>query len=141
MTKTIARIVAGGAVLLSTLAPAPADAQSGDLRVLIPFAFSMGEKTLPAGQYVVSRTSQFVLLVRGHQGGAMVLGDQRRSRSAEETRLVFHRYGDAYFLRLVHFGGQTGYALRETKEERARAERVARLNPRPEQVSIAAELE
>lgn len=140
MTKTIARILAAGAVLLSTLAPAPADAQSGDLRAQIPFAFSVGEKTLPAGQYVVSRTSPFVLLVRGDQGGSIVLGEQRRSRSSEETRLVFHRYGDAYYLRRVYFGGHAGYALHETKKERAQANRLARLNSGGEPVSVAAKL-
>jgi hypothetical protein len=63
--------------------------------------------------------------VRSQARGVFIMAQRHETTaSAQECRLVFHRYGDRYFLRKVSFGGSIGYALPETDEERQWAERL-----------------
>jgi hypothetical protein len=77
------------------------------LRVDIPFNFVVGEDILPAGEYTVERPSnnnQALLLMRNTlRGGVLytatiLIGGRDRQ---EKSKLVFHRYGDNYFLAQV----------------------------------------
>src|SRR5258705_8382729 len=70
----------------------------------IPFNFIVGGKTLPAGEYTVEpnkRDSHNVWLVQSREGKASALFATmpvRANQTLEETKLVFHKYGDEYFL-------------------------------------------
>src|SRR3954453_1731428 len=84
----------------------------------IPFHFQVGETALPAGEYVVSRSpgSQATLRLRGsdRKTGAILIAASatlanNANKSAQNAKIVFHRYGDTYFLRQVwQGGGQNG---------------------------------
>jgi hypothetical protein len=69
----------------------------------IPFAFSVREKTLPAGEYTVRcvnpDSSMKVLLISSKTGSRTVLVQTSSvtGKIEDSGRLVFHRYGDQYF--------------------------------------------
>ena len=91
----------------------------------IPFDFIVGGKTLSAGKYMVSSAMSdgSALLIRNvkAKGSAIRLTDRMNARSAEpKTCLVFHRYGQTYFLAEVWQSGfSTGRRLHASKAERA----------------------
>jgi hypothetical protein len=75
------------------------------MKVSIPFSFSADNHTLPAGQYFVKTVTpeRQIALVSADGKHATVINDlpnYANSRS-ENSRLVFHRYGDEYFLTQV----------------------------------------
>ena len=66
----------------------------------IPFDFTVGQKTLPAGEYTVEprrRDSDNVWLVESKDGRVSVLFTTMSVRSSEEqetSKLIFHKYGN-----------------------------------------------
>jgi hypothetical protein len=101
-----------------------ANAQSSNrVTADIPFEFVVGDKTLPAGEYSVkaANTEGDALMIMGADNGKAAI---RLSAPAEEmkntgSRLVFHRYGQNYFLAEVWHGDSTGRKLVKSKQERA----------------------
>jgi len=69
----------------------------------IPFEFSVGNKTLPAGEYAVRCTNPAsdmkVLQLRSSDGRAsvMVRTNSVIGKTQGDAKLVFNRYGDHYF--------------------------------------------
>jgi hypothetical protein len=69
----------------------------------IPFAFSVGNKTMPAGEYTVSCANPAsdlkVLQLRSRDGrtGVMVQTSSVIGKIQDSAKLVFNRYGDHYF--------------------------------------------
>ena len=109
----------------------------------IPFAFTAGEKALPAGEYRVEKPAS----------GSLVLLIQRTDRSAvafvpstaaqgnapqTQSKLVFHRLGNHYFLSKVWIAGYSqGRELPQTKQEK---EQALASNKTADQVTIVARL-
>jgi hypothetical protein len=92
----------------------------------IPFNFSVGEKAFPAGKYVIGRVwkdkdSVWVIQRKDNVGKAMLLTRPvRANETQQETRLVFHRYGDLYFLsRIWTAGDTTGREIQMSDRERS----------------------
>ena len=92
----------------------------------IPFNFSVGEKTFPAGKYVIARTwktsdSVWVIKRKDNVGKAMLLTRPvRANETQQETRLVFHQYGDLYFLTAFWTAGDaTGRELQMSDREKS----------------------
>ena len=131
--------------LLGMLATAPAQAQSERLKSTIPFAFTAGKATMPAGAYSVSRPdgTQSLIQIQSGTGVVLVLSPWREAANGNrDTRLVFNRYGDQYFLRAVWFVDNDGFTLPETKLEHETAAGLKdRRAANPEIVSIRASLQ
>ena len=118
-------------VLIVTLAlataVASANAQSSANKVVadVPFEFSVGYKALPAGTYSVQSivSAGDGLLIQSTDGkiSALRLSEAtRRIKEKPQARLVFHRYGERYFLAEVWNGvDNTGRQLTKSQEERA----------------------
>lgn len=88
----------------------------------IPFEFVVGDQTLPAGKYTaetITMGSQ-VLAIRGQNKAALRQSNSLRANKVpDKGKLVFHRYGQRYFLSEVWAAGdQTGRQLRKSREER-----------------------
>ena len=105
-------------------AVATANGQSQRVRADVPFAFAVGDKTLPSGECVVSsataRGEALVIRSEDAKGSAMRLTnaiDDQRNRG--QAKLVFHRYGERYFLAEVWTGESSGRQLLKSKQERA----------------------
>jgi hypothetical protein len=122
---------------------APARAQEVHLIASVPFEFTVGNSELPRDTYRISRLTAHpeMLLVRGDRHSAFVRTDPVAvPRDDASPSLLFHRYGDQYFLREIRWEGNSRLDLPETKAERAMAERRAdRVAAKMETVVIAAE--
>jgi hypothetical protein len=123
--RMLTGLVATAAAVITFAAVVPASAQDVDLAAHVPFEFKVGKTSLPRDAYQLSRLNGHadVLLVRGARKTVLIRGEQLGRQSGEENpSLVFHRYGDQYFLREIRFAGRTRVDLPETKEERDAAE-------------------
>ena len=85
-----------------TLAAAGYAQSAKPLQVNVPFNFVAGSRTLPAGQYTFSQpvnTSAVAIRSAGSPQGAVMLTNRLESPGRQEIgKVVFHRYGDRYFL-------------------------------------------
>ncbi len=86
---------------VSLMAPAGAIAESRQ-QATIPFDFTVGKRVLPAGTYVIAHFGSGMIYVRGWKGNELVsvmtlvtATDQIRKNP---EKLIFHKYGDQYFL-------------------------------------------
>lgn len=119
-----------------TAAVVSANAQSSDkLSAVIPFDFAVGNQTMASGEYSVRSITRDGegLVIRSDDTGKSAIrlsNSIAPKRNKTQARLVFHRYGQRYFLAEVWAGGDsTGRKLRESREERAirhEFERLAR---------------
>jgi hypothetical protein len=80
------------------------------MKVNIPFAFSVEDRSLPEGEYLVltvtpERSIRIVSADGKHTAIVNTLPNYAKSPS-ESSRLVFHRYGNQYFLAQVWTAGQ-----------------------------------
>ena len=104
------------------LVAACANAQTMKVTADIPFNFVVDKASLPAGSYSIdSVSSSKALMFRGDnaQENLIVLSNRTETLNASpNTRLVFHRYGDQYFLAQIWVQGETaGRQLRITRRE------------------------
>lgn len=144
--KKLASIMVIGIVLtLSMAGSARAQLPGTVIRVAIPFDFMIRGKVLPAGRYEVSRISE-------EPSGLMIRNvDHRRDETMFQTEpanvtmttkkdeLVFHHYGDSYFLsEVITAGEQTGEELTPSRAEREMRRDTARNQVEPETITVAA---
>ena len=131
-------MVAGAAV--STRAQA-----AYGVRADVPFDFVVGDKTIPAGRIAahgVSSAVQGSLSITNLAEGQLALRAGRTQLGADRTnqcKLVFHQYGNRYYLAEIWLAGYQPWEVMKSKEERSR-ERDMRLvkNFKPERVIVAA---
>ncbi|MBS1791577.1 MAG: hypothetical protein JST85_27960 [Acidobacteria bacterium] len=103
-------------VFLFSFAMGQASAQEGPLlKAYIPFAFTIGSKTLPAGDYEIRRglsTQPELLLIKGEdhenwkQEMFFLTNMAQASVTPTKTQLVFDHVGDRYFLSKVWMAGE-----------------------------------
>lgn len=133
-----------GILVLAFLATTQAARAQEALVANIPFAFTAGQTTLPAGEYRVQKASfdSPELLIRSAEGnGAIMVMTSAASASAPQakSKLIFHRYGDRYFLAQVWRAGYSqGRELPKSAKEKEQT--LAAHNEAPEQVTIVARL-
>lgn len=111
--------------LLLTMSAAIVNAQSKRGTINIPFSFTVGHKTLPAGEYTVEPNrgnSDNVWLVESTTANDSVLfttGSVWTRETQENTKLVFNNYDGQYFLSQIWSAGDnTGRELRMPRLER-----------------------
>ena len=99
----------------------------------IPFGFNVGSKNLPAGRYTITvinpSSDRKVLQIRSTDGRstAITLTTGVTANASEETKLVFHRYGDQYFFAQTQMAGDSvGLAALTSKAERAQRQTLAK---------------
>ena len=113
---------------LSLLAAAAACAQSSiTLNADVPFDFIAGGRTLPAGHYTVNQGTGSTVNIRSHEGkgGTFAMTIPACSPNGRHAaRLVFHRYGNTYFLSEVWGSGADGSQLPAMRHERQLAAAV-----------------
>lgn len=131
MKKQVARTLTQIAFLIVIAAVAAVGSAQGQspgskLRANIPFDFVVGDKKLPAGEYLIGRAQQgsgdnllLISSVAGHQSAFRFTTPLTALDPKNKGALVFHRYGDQYFLSQVWNGGSsTGRMLFESRGER-----------------------
>jgi hypothetical protein len=72
----------------------------GDTMADIPFTFTVANHTLPPGHYTITRMGETTLRIfSSHNQGTVVQTFKVEGNTPESRgKMVFHRYGDAYFL-------------------------------------------
>lgn len=94
----------------------------------IPFAFQIGPNHLPAGTYRLELEGSDFLWVKGDRcGGVMIVMKEWANRPSTDSAVVFHHYGNQYFLREVRTKGSTDrvWATETKAEHRAKVELAA----------------
>lgn len=87
-----------------------ASGQKTEVKANVPFDFIVNGSTFPAGEYTLQSVDVQgkVLSIRGVNSqtqGMIVSEDSRSSERSQQTKLVFHRYGNQYFLAEVWLQG------------------------------------
>ena len=114
------------------------------VRANVPFDFVVGDKTIPAGRITangVTADIQGSLTIMNLTQGELALRNGRRVLGADRTdqgKLVFHKYGNRYFLAQIWTPGYEAWEVMKSKEERS-LERDTRLvkNFKPAEVIVA----
>ena len=114
---------------------------SPTMRAHVPFTFTVGDKSLPAGDYTVRilnpTSDRKTLQIRSEDGrvSAMVQTFGVNSALAKDTKLVFRRYGEQYFFAQAQMAGETtSLAATKTRDERA----TQRAMKRPDSSTVVA---
>jgi hypothetical protein len=75
------------------------------IRVSVPFAFTAGKASLPAGDYTVSENDSHVFMIRGTKGSIILLGTPGSDTDDDRSALSFERTDKGYLLRTVRSSG------------------------------------
>jgi hypothetical protein len=113
------------AALLLAASASIAQTRQGDVVANIPFPFVVAHQTLPAGHYIVSPANADALGIHDANNRGTFVPTESTQRSANDNscKLVFHRYGDTYFLSEVWVAGNSnGRTLFRSRAERELAE-------------------
>jgi hypothetical protein len=115
------------------------------IRATIPFAFNVGSKALPAGDYELQRLNGQTMVIRelGASQAALALTMATDSKSGEgEASLVFNRYGQDSFLSeiLTPDGGRVVSKSKAERRAAARAAESAENATQPRVIYVAAGL-
>ena len=125
-----------GVMMVATVAPA--NGQSNSVSANIPFEFTVGGKSLAAGEYVVrafTRSGDTLAVTNKSTAKSAIRISMpiQAASHAKNTKLVFHRYGPRYFLAEVWVAGEkTGRQLLKSKEESRIASQLAVVLPKGE---------
>ena len=117
-------------------------AQEIRMQVHVPFAFSVKNSALPAGDYNLGQLSQSTWVIRNSEGRPAVMALARPDRSDgkladDSASVAFERCGDRYFLSRVQVGEQTS-SIPESRAERALEREMARNSFKPETIYVLA---
>lgn len=97
------------AVTLVLMSLAPAYAQKTTATVNIPFAFTVDDVRMPAGEYLINSPSEKVIGIQ-RVGGAevetVIINGNGPIRDDGSPKLVFHRYGSEYFVAVAYLPNQ-----------------------------------
>jgi hypothetical protein len=127
------------AVIVSAAPFAQAQARA---RASVPFEFSLNQTSMPAGTYEVKSLNGQVLSVRNLEtGDARLLIASVHVQASEATgtphaKMVFHKYGDQYFLSQI-WDGQSNIGIAFPESKREKELQLAGDNHQPELVVLA----
>jgi hypothetical protein len=113
-----------GLVLLAMPLVAAAQKPTERMATQVPFKFMVGAVEMPAGEYIVQLTDAkgaAVLTVGNPEArrSVFVLPVANLGKKSETGAMVFHRYGDHYFLTELRLeDSRTIYTLQSTKLEK-----------------------
>jgi hypothetical protein len=115
------------ALVISLVAAGQSIARPRVLSTYIPFQFEVGSTKLPAGQYEIESVTTgngTIQMIRKADGSASarfstMVTEPRDGNSSPE--LVFHKYGNEYFLSEIRTGDNHSLQLFESRQERESA--------------------
>ena len=144
MRKLFSVLAIGTVLTLLVAGSARAQLPGTTIRASIPFDFIVRGRTLPAGKYEISRVNDesIDLLIRSvdHKAEHAMFETEPvyvGSTSGKDV-LVFHRYGDSYYLsEVVTAGEETGREIAPSHAERQMQREMARNQTQPETVTLA----
>ena len=116
---------------LSILISVPSVSAQTIAKAVVPFAFTVGQTELPAGNYVISSVSDSAIAITDRNKGTSVFSlfrSEQPKTNDGTTKLVFHKYGDKYFLSQVArgFGGSVIQLPTSNQEKEAQIQNARR---------------
>ena len=122
--QALYRIAAVSLILLVGALSGRAQSRTDEMTVNIPFDFNVGEKTLPAGNYVISRNFEMpnlLIIRRADRSVAVIVYASRLNTTQQqmETRLTFNEYrGQRFLARVQSQSGSFSHELTKAHAER-----------------------
>lgn len=117
---------------------------SQNFHVTIPFEFAIRGNTLPAGEYVIRRVSadspqwQSITSANGRTRETVLTHGIRGGTLGSESKLVFRRYGDQYFLcQIWENGDNDGHELLRSRGEATLQQLTAKNTGKQEVVVVS----
>src|SRR5262245_2195366 len=145
MKNQVLKALSLASLVFALMAPTVSANISEPIKVNIPFAFTVRNKTLPAGAYRVSNLTSEMLQIQSadcKQVDTFQTNHMQAGLTPGRAKLSFRRYGDRYFLVQVWTPWE-GYELARSRAEREliknQANRLAQNAAAPETIYIAAE--
>jgi hypothetical protein len=128
----------GALVLMAVALVVNVNAQS-KARADVPFDFVVGDRVLPAATYDISEVAAHAILIRDFDNGSgtMIQFQPADGKQAMRAQLVFHKYGERYFLYQAWSIDGQGIQLRESKLEREERESASNEASAPQEVVVA----
>lgn len=132
MKKTMSVAFIGMVMMVAlVMLESAAVAQQSPYTINVPFSFNMGMQTLPAGEYRVGTIRPGVIYLRGidntNYGTANTAFISSERGQAPVAKMVFHQYGNRYFLSQVWFPDmKTGSQLTKSRVEVEVAQNMGR---------------
>jgi hypothetical protein len=110
-------------VAVTFLAAGRLNAEPSSGKVNVPFSFTVNNISLPAGTYTIGsdlmHPNMLVIRDQSNQVKAIEVGMSAVVDPGKPGSLIFHQYGDQYFLSEIHFGSiSQGIFLPATKLEK-----------------------
>jgi hypothetical protein len=107
----------------------------------VPFAFTVGQAEMPAGNYAVNLVSDSAILIRNRSTGTSVLSLFRSEQAKNNdgtAKMVFHKYGNKYFLSQVGRGFESSLIQLPTSKQEQEAQIQTARSASPKEVAVAA---
>jgi len=125
--------------LVSFVTVGSISAQDRAVKAKVPFDFTVGDKLLPAGTYLISAENDNVIKIENRDKHVTMLStttsDGKESKTGE---LVFNKYGDQYFLHdILCSQAAMNMAVPVSKQEKRARAQEASLNSTGQQVYLA----
>ena len=141
-TPSLVNALVFASALGAMISSAPAHAQnlSPIVSVTVPFGFELGSQHFATVAYTISHPGEHVIIVGNRSKAGMTLTRWEDSKHpTDKGKVVFHRYGEQYFLREVWPStGTTHLECSESKQERqVRRAEVAASAPAAKDAELA----
>ncbi|HKQ73097.1 MAG TPA: hypothetical protein VJ810_05170 [Blastocatellia bacterium] len=113
-------------------------------KVKIPFDFSVGDKTFPAGVYSVTSVNQEKIMLRlssgdGQESIHIVTNPVEAKETPTIPKLIFRRYGETYFLSQIWEPyNEQGRQLPKSRTEQSVERDLSKRGDRPSIVDLVA---
>ena len=143
--RLVGILLAGCFLALLAVTPAQAQLPGIPIRVTIPFDFTIRGKTLPAGKYEIKRIGDepdalLVYNITNHQHAIFESEPVETARAPKRGEVVFHEYGDQYFLAEIWSGGEEmGREVIPSRAERRLERDLADKGASPAMVALVTE--
>jgi hypothetical protein len=145
MKKQLVTLMA--VVFFAALTVTSVQAQGLTMSVTIPFDFAVADKTFPAGEYFLQRSTdgeRVLTQIRSKDEALRIYLPQShpvqdiKVQLESKSKLVFNKYGDQFFLSQVWiFGRRVGEEFPKTTRERVLQREMARNQVKPERIAVA----
>ncbi len=105
---------------IALAAVAAVHAQDNTVTANVPFSFYMGSSAMPQGAYRVNELAHgtVISLMSRDASKSVTAHNVAGKKMNEPARLVFHRYGEVYFLAEIWDGAPYGRALAASPREK-----------------------
>ncbi len=113
------RKVLGVLVLLAAALVVNVNAQER-VRANVPFEFVAADRALPAGMYDITEVAAHAMFIREYKSGNAMMVQFRPASGKQvmHAKLVFHKYGDRYFLYQAWSVDGEGIQVRKSELEK-----------------------